>query len=77
MSLRLVTSYLVVEGQIRYLRFTLFCTIQDKKNASAKHWKAELQKLSFMRDLTRFSDYVLAWYSEGPESDFTCYFPSI
>jgi hypothetical protein len=30
----------------------------------------QLQKLSFMEDLTRFSDYVLAWYSEGPESDF-------
>jgi hypothetical protein len=31
MSLRLVTSYLVVEGEIRDLRFTLFCIIQDKK----------------------------------------------
>jgi hypothetical protein len=30
-SLRLVTSYFVVEGEIRDLRFILLCTIQDKK----------------------------------------------
>jgi len=41
MSLSLVTSYFVLEEEIRDLRFILFCIIQDK-NASAKHWKAEL-----------------------------------
>jgi hypothetical protein len=41
MSVSLVTSYFVVEEEIRDLRFILFRIIQDK-NASAKHWKAEL-----------------------------------
>jgi hypothetical protein len=31
MSLSLVTSYFVVQGEIRDLRFILFCIIQDKK----------------------------------------------
>jgi hypothetical protein len=31
MSLSLVTSYFVIEGEIRDLRLILFCIIQDKK----------------------------------------------
>jgi hypothetical protein len=31
MSLRLVVSYLIVEGEIEDLRFILFCIIQGKK----------------------------------------------